>query len=212
MALFDRIKQEREKLKGLSSKEKAGYFVEYYKWHVIIIVALAVWVGITIHQAVTTPDVYLCGVLFNSSDLLAEEEIQGIVDGFSQEEGLDSGKETLLLHTNLTYFEREGFASSNYESMEILSTWILAGEVDFIIADANLMNRLAEGKYLLELPASFDNRKKVSDYLLDVSSSQLLGSIYGDLSETLTLGIAVSSQNTDRVLTLIDYLEIEREG
>ena len=61
MALFDRIKQQREKLKGLSPKEKAGYFVEYYKWHVIIIVALAIWVGITIYQAVTTPDVYLCG-------------------------------------------------------------------------------------------------------------------------------------------------------
>lgn len=208
MALFDKIKQEREKLKGMSFKEKAGYFVEYYKWHVIILAALIIWVGGTIYHAVTAPDIYLSGVLFNTSDLLAEEKIQSIIDGFSQEQGLNTEKETVVLHRELTYFEDEGFAASNYESIQVLSAWILAGDVDFIIADEQLMNRLAEGEYLLELPDTFDNREQVSAYLLDVSNSQILRSIYGELSDTLTLGITVSTQNTDRILALIDYLEI----
>ena len=47
-----------------------------------------------------------------------------------------------------------------------------------------------------------------SGMLLDVSGSRTLRSIYGDLCDTLTLGIAVSAQNTERILAMIDYLEI----
>lgn len=208
MALFDTIKQEREKMKGRPFKEKAGYFFDYYKWPVIIVLVIAIWLGTTLWQKATAPDICLTGVLFNTSDLLAEEKIQQIIDGFSREQELEPGKETILLHTDLTYFEEEGFASSNYESIQILSAWILAGEVDFIIADASLMEQLAAKGYLLEIADPAQDWQMMSAYLLDVSGSEILRSIYGDLSNTLTLGIAVSAQNTERILAFIDYLEI----
>ena len=208
MALFDRIKQQREKLKGLSPKEKAGYFFDYYKWPVIIVLVVTLWIGGTVWQKATAPDVCLTGVLFNTSDLLAEEKIQGIIDGFSQEQKLEPGKETILLHTDLTYFEEEGYTTANYESIQVLSAWILAGEVDFVIADASLMERLAAQGYLMELAAPNADWQMASPYLLDVSSSETLRSIYGDLSDTLTLGITVSTQNTERIRAFIDYLEV----
>lgn len=207
MVLFDTIKKDRAKMKGKSFKEKASYFAEYYKWQVIILAVLVVWIGGTVYQKATAPEIRMTGVLFNTSDLLTEEKIQGIIDVFSREQGLDSEKETILLHTNLTYFEGDGFASSNYESIQILTAWILTGDVDFIIADEALMNQLAEGGYLLELPDEFGDWEPVSSYLLDVSNSEILRSIYGNLSDTLTLGVAISTQNTERVLAFIEYLK-----
>jgi len=207
MVLFDTIKKDRAKMKGKSFKEKASYFAEYYKWQVIILAVLVVWIGGTVYQKVTAPEICMTGVLFNTSDLLTEEKIQGIIDVFSREQGLDSKKETILLHTNLTYFEGDGFVSSNYESIQILTAWILTGDVDFIIADEALMNQLAEGGYLLELPDEFGDWEPVSSYLLDVSNSETLRSIYGNLSDTLTLGVAISTQNTERILAFIEYLK-----
>lgn len=208
MALFDTIKEDREKLKGKPFKEKAGYFFDYYKWPVIIVLVLVIWVGAMLWQKATAPEIRLTGVMFNASELLAQEKIQDIVDGFCREQELDPDKETILLHTDLTYFEEEDYIQSNYESLQLLSAWVLAGDVDFIIADASMMEQLAANGYLLEIDDPAQEWNLVSSYLLDVSSSQTLRSIYGDLCDTLTLGIAVSTQNTERILAMIDYLEI----
>ena len=208
MSFFDTLKEDRQKMKGKPFKEKAGYFFDYYKWPVIIVLALAIWIGATVWQKVTAPDIRLTGVLFNTNHLLAEDQLQALIDGFSQELELEPDKETILLHTDLTYFEEEGFTSQNYESLHILSTWILAGEVDFIIADASMMEQLAAKGYLLEITDPAPGWQMRSSYLLDVSSSPILQSIYGDLSHRLTLGIATSAQHTDTLLALIEYLEL----
>jgi len=208
MALFDTIKKEREKLKGKPFKEKAGYFFDYYKWPVIVVLVIVIWSGTMLWQKATAPDICLTGVMFNASELLAQEKIQAVVDGFCREQEMDPEKETILLHTDLTYFEEEDYIQSNYESLQLLSAWVLAGDVDFIIADASMMEQLAAKGYLLEIIDPAREWNMVSSYLLDVSSSQILRSIYGDLCDSLTLGIAVSAQNTERILAMIDYLEI----
>ena len=135
MNLFDTIKEDWKKIKGKSFQEKAGYFFDYYKWPVTVVLVIAIWLGGMLWQKATAPDVCLTGVLFNASDLLAQEKIQDIIDGFSREQELDPNKETILLHTDLTYFEEEDYIQSNYESLQLLSAWVLAGDVDFIIAD-----------------------------------------------------------------------------
>ena len=208
MNLFDTIKKDWQKMKRKSFKEKAGYFFDYYKWPVIVVLVIAIWLGAMLWQKATAPDICLTGVLFNTSDLLAQEKIQDIIDGFSREQELDPDKQTILLHTDLTYFEEEDYIQSNYESLQLLSAWVLSGDVDFIIADASMMEKLAANGYLLEFDDPAQEWNMVSSYLLDVSSSQILRSIYGDLCDTLTLGIAVSTQNTERILAMIDYLEI----
>lgn len=208
MNLFDTIKKDWQKMKRKSFKEKAGYFFDYYKWPVIVVLVIAIWLGAMLWQKATAPDICLTGVLFNTSNLLAQEKIQDIIDGFSREQELDPDKQTILLHTDLTYFEEEDYIQSNYESLQLLSAWVLSGDVDFIIADASMMEKLAANGYLLEFDDPAQEWNMVSSYLLDVSSSQILRSIYGDLCDTLTLGIAVSTQNTERILAMIDYLGI----
>jgi hypothetical protein len=195
-------------MKGKSFQEKTGYFFDYYKWPVIVVLAIAIWLGAMLWQKATEPDICLTGVLFNASDLLDQEKIQDIIDGFSREQELDPDKETILLRTDLTYFADEAYIQSNYESLQLLSAWVLAGDVDFIIADASMMEQLAANGYLLEIDDPSREWNMVSSYLLDVSGSRTLRSIYGDLCDTLTLGIAVSAQNTERILAMIDYLEI----
>lgn len=207
MAIRDDIKKEQEKLKGKPFQDKLEYFVDYYKWHVIVLVALIAFIGGTIYQKTTTPEIKLTGVLFNASNLLAEEELQQIIDGFSAEQGWDPKKETIRLLTNLTYYEEEGLAVNNYESMEVLATLVLTGEVDFIIGDVSLMTQLVEGGYIQELPAGIEGWEKISPCLLDVSGSGVLRSIYGSLGEDLVLGIAVSAENTEGALAFIDYLK-----
>lgn len=207
MAIRDDIKKEQEKLKGKPFQDKLEYFVDYYKWHVIVLVALIALIGGTIYQKTTTPEIKLTGVLFNASNLLAEEELQQIIDGFSAEQGWDPKKETIRLLTNLTYYEEEGLAANNYESMEVLATLVLTGEVDFIIGDVSLMTQLAESGYIQELPAGIEGWVEISTCLLDVSSSGVLRSIYGNLGDDLVLGIAVSAENTEGALAFIDYLK-----
>lgn len=201
MALFDTIKEDWKKLKGKPFKDKVGYFVDYYKWHVIVVVFLIGMIGGTIYQKATTPEAVLSGALFNASELTAEEPLQRMVEEFSALQGLKQGKETILLHTDLTYVEDGDLVTANYESLEILTVRILTGELDFIIADRALMQKLAEGGYLLEIPDSN------GEYLRDVSGSERLQSVYGTLSQGLTLGMAVSTEKTQMVLDFLDYLE-----
>lgn len=201
MALFDTIKEDWEKLKGKPFKDKVGYFADYYKWHVIVVVFLIGMIGGTIYQKATTPEAVLSGALFNASELTAEEPLQRMVEEFSALQGLEKGKETILLHTDLTYVEDGDLVTANYESLEILTVRILTGELDFIIADRALLQKLAEGGYLLEIPDSN------GEYLRDVSGSERLQSVYGTLSKGLTLGMAVSTEKTQMVLDFLDYLE-----
>lgn len=105
MTLFDTIKGDWKKMKGKSFQEKAGYFFDYYKWPVIVVLVIAIWLGAMLWQKATAPDICLTGVLVNTSDLLAQEKIQDIIDGFSREQELNPDKQTILLHTDLTYFE-----------------------------------------------------------------------------------------------------------
>ena len=71
MPVMDEFRQEREALKNESFKKKLEYFVYYYKWHVIITLAVVIFLGTLAHDILTAKDYALYGVFLNS---YAQEE------------------------------------------------------------------------------------------------------------------------------------------
>ena len=62
MPVMDEFKEEREALKHGTPKQKFAYFLDYYKWHVIVALAVIGFAGSLIYQAVTCKEVVALSV------------------------------------------------------------------------------------------------------------------------------------------------------
>ena len=202
MALSDEIKKEWKKMKEMPFEKKVEYFWDYYKWHVFGIVFVISFIGVTIYQKATTVEYDTYGAMFNVTHLDQGEKINAMLAGYEKEHGMVAGA-----RTDLTYFEGEEFTSTNYETLQIFGTLVLAGDIDFVIADNMIVKKLAEQGYLLELPDSLNDYRRITPYVLDVSDCKILKDIYGNLSSSLALGIMVSTENIEETLAFIDYLQ-----
>lgn len=202
MAMLDGIKKEWDKIKKLPPKERLGYFWDYYKWHVFGILFAVSFIGVTIYQKATTVEYDTYGAMFNVTELEQGEILDAMTASCEEQKNLRVG-----IKTDLVYFEGDEFAASNYETMQIFGTLMLAGEIDFVIADAAIVGRLAEQGYLMELPESVKEFPKLTTHVLDVSKSEVLKDIYGSLNSSLALGIMTGTEKLTETLAFVQYLQ-----
>ena len=73
MAVMDEFKEEREALKHGTPKQKFTYFLDYYKWYVIIAVLVIAAGTYTIYEIVTKKDTAFYVCLLNTLELDAAE-------------------------------------------------------------------------------------------------------------------------------------------
>ena len=168
MALMDEFREEREKIKNGTLKQKLAYFWEYYKWYVIVPILIIGFVGSTIYQKVTAPDVVLNGVLLNVYNTEADSATQEIIDTFSKEQNLDTNEYEVTLNTSVYYSTDDSSETTNYESVQALMAWAAAGTIDFIGGDHDSMTQLAYNGYFIDLREflSKDELKKYEPYFL----------------------------------------------
>ena len=177
MALMDEFREERERVKNGTWKQKLAYFWDYYKWYVIVPVLIIGFVGSTIYQKVTAPDIILNGVVLNVYNTEADSATQKIIDEFSKEQNIDTEEYEVTLNTSMYYTADDSSGTANYESVQALMAWTAAGTIDFIGGDHDSMTQLAYNGYFVDL-RDFLNKeelKKYEPYLLymdaDVSNA-----------------------------------------
>lgn len=170
---MDEFKEEREKIKNGTLKQKAAYFWEYYKWYVIVPVLIIAFVGTTIYQKVTAPETILFGVLINTYNTEADTTCQDIIADFSEEQKIDTKEYAVTLNSNMSYVTDDTSGTANYESIQALMAWVAAGSVDFISSDHDAMVDLAYNGYCVDLREflSDDEIEKYEPYFLYMDTS-----------------------------------------
>lgn len=132
MAVMDEFKEEREALKHGTPKEKFQYFLDYYKWYVIIAVLVIIAGIYTVREIMNRKETVLYTCLLNTLELDASEYNAGFAEAIN----LDTNTCQLLFDAD-TWIDINSMDEATMASYQKLVAHLAAGELDIMITDAD---------------------------------------------------------------------------
>jgi len=141
MAVMDEFKEEREALKHGTPKQKIQYFLEYYKWHVIIPVVAVIAIVSTIISIVNRKETALYVCMLNVSEKLnVEGTLQSTSNAdhnaaFVEYAGIDTDEYEVQLDTGMS-INYSSLTGDDSASAQKYMTYLAAAEMDVIVTDA----------------------------------------------------------------------------
>lgn len=139
MAVMDEFKEERAALKNGTFKQKLSYFIEYYKWYVIVPVLVLLFGAYTVYEIVTTKDVAFYSVMLNGTAL--EGATQSSQE-FAELINLDTEKYTIMWDSSM-HIQEAGMDEISYTSVQKLVTYTAAAELDTMVSDSTSFRKYA---------------------------------------------------------------------
>lgn len=213
--------EELAKLKPMSFSDKLSYIWEYYKVHIIVIVALIAFIvsiSKVIYRNAKYESIFHCAVvnnMFNS----AEESY--IIGGFGDYIDIDKEHETLTFDSSYYFFwDNSSYSDTNYTSRLKVAAALGAKTLDAFIADSTYVDSATpEGQFLdlsVLLPAdlyetvkpylyySKDADGNEHPYAVDLTSTHLkeAGILY---QEPPLYAIVSNSQHIDTAIEFLKY-------
>lgn len=141
MPVMDEFKEERAALKNGTLKEKISYFFCYYKWHVVVAIAVIFFAVSMIYQMLTQKDTAFYAVLINTIEL---ENAGNYVQGFTEFAGIDMSEYNVTFDTSLRINpDPASIDESTMASVQKVMVYLAAQEIDVIAAGDNVMNSYA---------------------------------------------------------------------
>lgn len=216
----DEIRQQHLKMKEMSLKGKITYFLDYYKFHtIIVIIAIAVIAGF-VHDIVSSKDYCFNAMMLNvGSNQISST---GLSDSFSDYADFDTEKYQCYIDTSSTFSLH---ASSQFDMVTSQKIFAMreTGDLDCFVMDTEIFDHYALNGLFADLHACFteEELEKYKDYLYYIDSSELeqpvlVGIILSDspfikethaYSETVPIfGIVNTSQRIDTCKKYLDYL------
>lgn len=147
MPVMDEFKNEREALKNGTFKQKFSYFWYYYKWHVIVTVAIVAFLISFIHEVVTKKDDAFYGVFVNSYPMETSEEY---MQGFADYLGVDAEKYNVWVDSSM-YISNTSMDETTITSTQKLMVYTAAGDIDVMLADAPTFEQYANNSTFMDL-------------------------------------------------------------
>jgi len=141
MAVMDEFREEREALKHGTPKQKIQYFLEYYKWHVIIPVVAVIAIVSTIISIVNRKETALYVCMLNVSEKLnVEGTLQSTSNAdhnaaFVEYAGIDTDEYEVQLDTGMS-INYSSLTGDDSASAQKYMTYLAAAEMDVIVTDA----------------------------------------------------------------------------
>lgn len=139
MPVMDEFKEERAALKNGTPKEKLSYFWDYYKWHVIVTVAVIIAAISMINSILNQKENALYVTIINGMELAPAAEYPA---AFAEYAGIDTGTYDVLFDTsmriNMNSLEQDTIAST-----QKLTTYLAAGQLDAFVSDEDIINQYA---------------------------------------------------------------------
>lgn len=221
-------KTEREKISDMSFKEKVDYFKMYYLKIVIFVVCIASILGYLIHQTLAPRADELLNIAV-INDYFDQEKVKDFVSDLDTHFKVDPDKEKITFDYSY-YISDTDMSQSTLSSIQKLSTYVSAKQIDVIITDETCFKSLMEDGYLISLsellPADmyteladryFSGATRDEDLKGNITyGEQAAYGIYIDDSEIYrnsgtsiekpVLGVISNSPNKDNTIKLIRYL------
>lgn len=130
--------------KAMSTKTKAGYIWDYYKWPIILTI-LGICIVISfIYNRITYREPVLNVLMINCNDMVANDD-SGF-DEFLTAYGYDPAESPASLNASL-YFPEDDYSQS-YNEFQVLSTLIAAGGEDVFFGRGEIyLNYVEQGAF-----------------------------------------------------------------
>lgn len=139
MAVMDEFKEEREALKHGTPKQKFTYFMDYYKWYVIIAVIIIIVGVYTVREILNRKDTALYTCLLNTIELETAAEYNA---GFAETINLDTDTWQLIFDAN-TWIDVNSMDENTMANSQKLMAHLAAGELDIMITDKDSITNYA---------------------------------------------------------------------
>lgn len=147
MPVMDEFREERQALRNGTLKEKISYFFYYYKWHLIVTIAVLAMVISFVTQLLNRKEIAFYACMLNSVELDAAADYN---QGFAEYAGIDTGTCDILFDSSL-YLTSDGLDESSVASTQKLMVYIAAGELDVIVSDPDGIQNYANDETFYDL-------------------------------------------------------------
>lgn len=152
MPVMDEFKEEREALKHGTPKEKFSYFMDYYKWHVVIAVAAIAFIISLVTQMLNQKDTAFYAAMINGTELETAESYR---QSFAEYASIDLEKNEILLDTSVRISSDDAggysYDPDSMASKEKLMVYIASGEVDAFVTAPDILEQYAYNSFFLDL-------------------------------------------------------------
>lgn len=137
MSWQEEMNNTKKVLKNGTPQEKAEYIWEYYKVPILIFLFLLFIIGSLIHSKMTAKDYLLHGVFLNS--LAESSTVEEFENDYLSEHPIDTQSEDIFFDTSIYYNPDNDTDTTSYQSIQVLSARIAAGELDFMIGELSVL-------------------------------------------------------------------------
>lgn len=162
MPVMDEFREEREALKHGTLKEKISYFLYYYKWHVVTVIAVIAIVVSFIYQTVNQKDRALFVALLNVYEL---DPAQDYDQRFAEYAGIDTDTYEVFFDTSM-HMDTSDLTAVDENTMattQKLMVYLAAREIDVLIASESTTNTYAYTDTFCDL-STFLSREQYAKY------------------------------------------------
>lgn len=147
MAVMDEFKEEREALKNGNFIQKLSYFWYYYKWYVIITIAVILLLVSFIHSLVSQKEDAFYGVFLNS---WAQEGSDAYLQGFADKLGVDTDKYDVMVDSSL-YMSTTSIDQTTVATSQKIMVYTAASELDVMVTDIDTIAQYANNETFSDL-------------------------------------------------------------
>ena len=147
MPVMDEFREEREALKHGTPKQKFAYFLDYYKWYVVVAIVVMVFIGSLIYQALTHKDIVFYAALVNVFEMDSNDEH---ARQFAEYAGVDTDEYEIVFDSSL-HIDTASMDQETITSTQKLMVYIAASEIDVLMMDGVTLEQYAYNETLTDL-------------------------------------------------------------
>ena len=168
MPVMDEFKAQRESIKNKPLSARISYFWTYYKWHVIISLAVIGTILSLVVEISSEKEKALYCAVVNGYSL---DQDSSLANAFAEHLQLDTNKYTITINHNFTLGADANSAS--LVSVQYLNTYLEEGELDALVMDPDHFLDYAYSGYFQSLPHCLDAEtlEKLSGNLIYIDVS-----------------------------------------
>ena len=159
MPVMDEFKEEREALKNGTFQQKLSYFMDYYKWHVIVSVIALILVISIVTQMINQKDSALYVCLLNTVE---NNDTAEYTQSLAEYAGIDLNKEDIYFDTSM-FIEQGQWDQNSILSAQKFAAYLTASQLDMMITDSGSMADYANDEYFYDM-REFLTQEQVEKY------------------------------------------------
>lgn len=171
MALRDEVKEQQNKLKGKTFKEKLNYFWDYYKIHTIAFLFAVLVISVFVKDIVTSKDNAFSAVILNSYGHTSQEDFQA---DFAAYAGIDTDTYSCLIDTSATY-SVDSMSQYDVAFAQRIAAQVQTGDLDAFVGDVQAFGHYADGYLFQDLREALteEEYKKYEPYFYYIDTAAI---------------------------------------